>query len=96
MQHGPLIPVCMHSRFSPCGYLPSQRVIFNAAIFLHSRLIASYRPAFPGLPSWRQQALWEVIAEMECARLQGDDDQTQRLKRIAWRLVRVLDMASSA
>jgi hypothetical protein len=43
-----------------------------------------------------QKVMRQVIAEMECARLQGDDDQTQRLKRIAWRLVRVLDMASSA
>ena len=38
-----------------------------------------------------QQALWEVIAEMERARLQGDDDQEQRLERIGWRLVGVLD-----
>ena len=38
-----------------------------------------------------QQALWEVIAEMERARLQGDDDQALRLERIAWRLVGVID-----
>lgn len=38
-----------------------------------------------------QQALWEVIAEMERARLQGDTDQVQRLERIAWRLDGVLD-----
>jgi len=37
-----------------------------------------------------QQALWEVIAEMERARLQGDDDQAQRLDRIGWLLVRWL------
>ena len=34
-----------------------------------------------------QQALWEVIAEMERARLQGDDDQARRLEGIGWRLV---------
>jgi hypothetical protein len=33
------------------------------------------------------QTLWEVIAEMERAHLQGDDDQAQRLERIAWRLI---------
>ena len=35
--------------------------------------------------------MWEVIAEMERARLQGDDDQALRLERISWRLVWVLD-----
>jgi hypothetical protein len=34
-----------------------------------------------------QQVMWEVITEMERARVQGDDDQAQRLERIAWRLV---------
>ena len=29
------------------------------------------------------QTLWEVIAEMQRARLQGDDDQAQRLERIS-------------
>jgi hypothetical protein len=43
-----------------------------------------------------QQTLWEVIAEMDCDRLQGDDDQARRLEGIARRLVRVLDMTSSA
>ena len=38
-----------------------------------------------------QQALWEVIAEMERARLQSDDDQSRRLEGIGWRLVGVLD-----
>ncbi len=31
--------------------------------------------------------MWEVIGEMERARLQGDDDQAWRLERIAWRLI---------
>jgi hypothetical protein len=34
-----------------------------------------------------QQVMWEVIAEMERARLQGDADQAQVLERIAWRLI---------
>jgi hypothetical protein len=38
-----------------------------------------------------QQVLWEVIAEMERARLKGDDDQTWRLERIAWRLIGVIE-----
>ena len=38
-----------------------------------------------------QQAVWELIADMERARLQGDDDQVLVLERIAWRLVGVLD-----
>ena len=38
-----------------------------------------------------QQMMWEVIAEMERASLHGDDDQAQRLERIAWWLVGVLD-----
>ena len=36
------------------------------------------------------QTLWEVIAEMERACLQGNDDMAQRLELIAWRLVGVL------
>jgi hypothetical protein len=35
--------------------------------------------------------MWEVIAEMERVRIQGDDDQAQRLERIAWRLIGVID-----
>jgi len=38
-----------------------------------------------------QQAMWEVIAEMERARLQGDDDQARRLDGIGWRLVGVIE-----
>ena len=38
-----------------------------------------------------QQALWEVIAEMERARLKGDEDQAQALERIAWRLIGVIE-----
>jgi hypothetical protein len=38
-----------------------------------------------------QQAMWEVIAEMERARLQGADDQARRLEQIAWRLVGVIE-----
>ena len=38
-----------------------------------------------------QQAMWEVIAEMERACLQGDDDQAQLLERIAWRMVGVFE-----
>ena len=38
-----------------------------------------------------QQAVWEVIAEMERALLQGDDDQAQMLERIAWRLIGVIE-----
>jgi len=30
-----------------------------------------------------QQAMWEMIAEMERARLKDDNDQTRRLERIA-------------
>ena len=41
-----------------------------------------------------QQTLWEVIAEMEHARLQGDDDQARRFEGIGWQLVGVLDMTS--
>jgi len=35
--------------------------------------------------------MWEVIAEMERARFQGDDDQAWRLERIAWRMVGVIE-----
>jgi hypothetical protein len=35
--------------------------------------------------------MWEVIAEMERARLQGDADQAKRLERIAWRLIGVIE-----
>ena len=42
-----------------------------------------------------QQALWEVIAEMERARLQGDDDQARRLEGIGWQLVGILGMGQS-
>ncbi len=38
-----------------------------------------------------QQAMWEVIAEMERALLQGDDDQARRMEGIAWWLVGVFD-----
>ena len=38
-----------------------------------------------------QQSLWELLAEMERARLQGDDDQAWRLEWIALRLVGVQD-----
>jgi hypothetical protein len=38
-----------------------------------------------------QQAMWEVIAAMERARIRGDDDWALRLERIAWRLVEALD-----
>ena len=38
-----------------------------------------------------QQAMWEIIAEMERALLQGDDDQARRLERIAWRLIGVIE-----
>ena len=38
-----------------------------------------------------QQVLWEVIAVMELALLQGDDDQAQLLERIVWRLVGVIE-----
>ena len=31
-----------------------------------------------------QQAMWEVIAEMERAQLQGDNDQMRRLKLVEW------------
>lgn len=31
-----------------------------------------------------QQAMWEVIAEMEHARLQDDDDQGRRLERVLY------------
>jgi hypothetical protein len=34
--------------------------------------------------------MWKVIAEMERARLQGDDDQALRLEAIARRLDKVL------
>ena len=37
------------------------------------------------------QILWEVIVEMEQARVQCDDDQAQRLEGIAWRLVGVIE-----
>jgi hypothetical protein len=36
-----------------------------------------------------QQALWELLAAMERARLQGDADLARRLERIARRLVGV-------
>ena len=35
--------------------------------------------------------MWEVIAEMERARLQGDDGQARRLEGIVWRLVGVIE-----
>jgi hypothetical protein len=38
-----------------------------------------------------QQAMWEGFAEMERARLQGDDNQALRLERIAWRLIWVIE-----
>jgi hypothetical protein len=38
-----------------------------------------------------QQVMWELTAEMECARLQDDDDQARWLEGIGWRLVGVLD-----
>jgi hypothetical protein len=37
-----------------------------------------------------QQAMWEVIAEMERTLLRNDTDLAQRLERIAWRLVGAL------
>ena len=37
------------------------------------------------------QTLWEVIAEMERACLQGNDDMAQRLELIAWRLIGVIE-----
>ena len=38
-----------------------------------------------------QQVMWEVNAEMERVRLQGDDGQALRLERIAWRLIGVIE-----
>ena len=38
-----------------------------------------------------QQVMWEVISVMERARLRGDDDQAQRLERIAWRMIWVIE-----
>jgi len=37
-----------------------------------------------------QQAMWEVIADMDRARIKRDADQAQLLERIAWRLIGVI------